>query len=102
MMDGDDGIQLLGASLLTSTPWKLNTCAVEGYAGNPVVFSCINIIANACASVKLEVHKPKANGEFEILDKHKLIDLLKHPNPPQTGKAFIREVSRAVVRYLRG
>jgi HK97 family phage portal protein len=94
---GGNGVTVIDGNWQQLSPWKLNNCAIEGYAGNPVVYSCINIIANACASVKLEVHKKNSKGDVKILSKHALLDLLANPNPTQTGKGFIREL---VTHYL--
>lgn len=94
---GGPGVFYLNGNYKLFDPWKLNNAALEGYASNPVVFSCIRMIADACASVKIEVHKTAANGEVEILSKHPLLDLMRKPNPTQTGKQFIREM---VTQYL--
>ena len=94
---GGPGVFYLNGNSKLFDPWKLNDAALEGYAGNPIVFSCIRMIADACASVKIEVHKTNANGETEIMPKHPLLELLRNPNPSQTGKQFIREM---VTHYL--
>ena len=94
---GGPGVFYLNGNYKLFDPWKLNNAALEGYAGNPIVFACIRMIADAAASVKIEVHKTKANGDTEILSKHPLLDLMKKPNPGQTGKQFIREM---VTQYL--
>lgn len=65
----------------------LDAYFTEGYAQNPVVYSCISVIAKNAASVKLEVKQ----GE-EVLTKAPLLELLRRPNPTQTGKEFLKEL----------
>jgi len=59
--------------------------AFEGYQQNVVVSSCINTIADAVASVHLEVWQ----GETE-LQAHPLLDLFAKPNPGQSYQEFMR------------
>jgi len=66
--------------------------AGEGYEQNPIVYACIARIAEACSSVKLEVHKLDSQGNKTVLNKHKVLDLLKRPNPTQTWVDFIIEL----------
>lgn len=65
--------------------------AGEGYAQNPIVYACITRIAEACSSVKLELHKSDDAGNRTVLTKHKLLDLLAQPNPTQSWGDFIQE-----------
>ncbi|MHC2315159.1 HK97 family phage portal protein [Bradyrhizobium diazoefficiens] len=66
--------------------------AGEGYEQNPIVYACISRIAEACSSVKLEVHKLDSQGNKTVLNNHKVLDLLKRPNPTQTWVDFIIEL----------
>lgn len=61
----------------------------EGYSGNPIVYSCISVIAKNAASVKLEV---KQGDGDKVLTAHPLLDLLRKPNPTQNGKEFFKEL----------
>ena len=53
--------------------------AREGFTQNPVVYRCVRMIAEAAASVPLDLFE----GSSEIED-HPLLDLLRAPNPTQT------------------
>lgn len=70
----------------------LQTFADEGYSQNPIVYACICRIAEACSSVKLEVHRYADGGDRTVLNKHKLLDLLAKPNPTQSWSDFIQEM----------
>lgn len=70
----------------------IKTYASEGYEQNPIVYACITRIAEACSSVKLEVHRMDANGNTTVLTNHKLLKLLKRPNPTQSWTDFIQEM----------
>ena len=59
--------------------------ADEGYRRNVVAYSAINKIADAVASVPWMVFR----GEQE-LTAHPIIDLLKRPNPMQSGAQYMR------------
>lgn len=66
--------------------------ATEGYAENPIVFACASIIATACASVKLEVHRTKRDGTKDVLVDHPILRLLAQPNPMQGWEEFMMEM----------
>lgn len=70
----------------------IKTYAGEGYEQNPIVYACITRIAEACSSVKLEVHRYDAKGDKTVLTTHKLLQLLKRPNPTQSWTDFIQEM----------
>ena len=63
------------------------TFAREGYAYNAIVYRCVSLIAQAAASVKLDVY----SGD-KILDAHPIMDLLARPNPTMSGH-FLSEAS---------
>lgn len=73
----------------SDAPATIAAYAREGYALNPIAFTCINVIARAAASVKLEVH----SGNKVFIDQtHDMLKLLAKPNPTQSGKGFIQEM----------
>ena len=65
--------------------------AREGFAGNPIGYRCMRMIAEAAASVPLMLFQ----GETELTD-HAFLKLLLRPNPSQTG----RELIENIVSYL--
>jgi HK97 family phage portal protein len=69
------------------TPRSYEALAREGYAGNPVVFRCVRMIAEAAAATPL---RAKAGGRVET--EHPLLDLLAAPNPHQSGAELLEAV----------
>lgn len=65
------------------------TLAREGYEQNPIVHRCVRLIADNAATVPLVLFKGTGTGR-QRLDKHPLIDLLKRPNPLQSGNVLIQ------------
>ena len=59
--------------------------ADEGYRKNVVAYQAINRIADAVASVRWTLWR----GETEIVG-HPILDLLKSPNPAQSGPQYMR------------
>lgn len=57
----------------------------EGYAKNVVAFQAINRIADAVASVRWTVWR----GETELTE-HPILNLLRDPNPMQSGPQYMR------------
>ena len=62
--------------------WK--AYAKEGYALNPSVYACIDLIATSFARVPLKVY----NDEGEELTEGPLVELLDQPNPDEGGDEF--------------
>lgn len=68
----------------------------EGYQRNVMVFSCIQKIAQACASIEWEAYNKRKGGKPTELDTSPLLDLLHKPNPLQSRQEFIE----GLVAYL--
>ncbi|MBL8691228.1 MAG: phage portal protein [Rhodospirillaceae bacterium] len=66
------------------TPRRYDRLAEEGYRKNVVAYRCVREVARACASVPWLLYK----GAQE-LDTHPLLDLLRRPNPGQSGPELI-------------
>lgn len=73
-------------------PRTLKAYADEGFSQNPVVYMCISRIAEACSSVKLEVHSFDKNGDKKVVSTSKVLELLNQPNPTQSWTDFIQEM----------
>lgn len=69
------------------TPRRYDRLAEEGYRKNVVAYRCVREVARACASVPWLLYK----GARE-LDTHPLLDLLRRPNPRQSGPELIEAV----------
>ena len=67
------------------SPRNYESFAKEAYCENVVAFQSINRVADAVASINWDVFR----GEQE-LSAHPLIDLMKRPNPQQSGKEYVR------------
>jgi HK97 family phage portal protein len=75
-----------------SLPQNIRAYAKEGYSENPIVFACASIIANAAASVKLEVYTVDSSGNKKVDVRHPILDLMSKPNPMQTWEEFAIEL----------
>ncbi len=73
------------------TPRRYDRLAEEGYRKNVVAYRCVREVARASASVPWLLYK----GSRE-LDTHPLLDLLRRPNPRQSG----RELIEAAIGHL--
>jgi HK97 family phage portal protein len=69
-----------------TTPVDFNGLTREGYAMNVIAYRSVNMIANAVASIPLQVKR----GDT-ILESHELLTLLQRPNPKAGGAAFVRD-----------
>lgn len=82
------------------TPRDYGALAREGFARNPVAYRCIRMIAEAAASVPLNVF---ADGQRAAGD-HPLQRLLNHPNTEQSGadllESFFGALQTAGNAYL--
>jgi len=61
--------------------------ASAGFARNPVVYRCVRMIAEAGARVPLSVLE-----DGTAMDRHPVLDLLKRPNPHQSGTELIESL----------
>jgi HK97 family phage portal protein len=66
------------------TPRNYASLAKEGFGGNVVGYRCVRMIAEAVASIPVEMRLGKA-----AVDEHPLASLLARPNPAQSGREFI-------------
>ena len=76
-----------GAGQPRWTPRRYDQMAEAGFRKNVIAYRCVMQIATASAAVPWLLY---ADGEE--LDRHPLLDLLRHPNPLQDGMAFFESV----------
>lgn len=69
------------------TPRNYEALSKQGYQKNVIVYRCVNLIARNLASVPLVI---KENGCH--LETHPVLDLLRQPNPHQSGIRFLETV----------
>ena len=72
---------------LANTAANYDQLAEEGYALNVVAYRCINLIANAAASVDLQLYR-RVGSDLDQIESHELLDLLARPNAAQSGYEF--------------
>jgi len=77
--------QGMGLGRVAWSPRDSATLTRTGFAGNPVGFRCVKMLAEAAASLPLVVQAGEAR-----FAKHPLIDLIARPNPAQ-GRAALLE-----------
>lgn len=70
------------------TPRRYDFLAEEGYRKNVVAWRCITEVARACSSIPWILKDADKNE----LDQHPILDLLKKPNPLQSGTQFLESV----------
>jgi len=68
------------------TPRDYAALAKEGFMRNPVAYRCVRMIAEAAASIPFTLHE-----EASEHDTHPLLDLLKEPNPVNSGTEFFED-----------
>ena len=66
------------------TPRRYDRLAEEGYRKNVVAYRCVREVARACASVPWLLYRGR-----QEMDVHPLLDLLRRPNPRQSGPELI-------------
>ena len=60
-----------------------NVRVLRGFRQNAVVYRCVQMVAEACATIPLELH----NAEQQFL-RHPLLELVRQPNPSEAGPSF--------------
>jgi len=81
---GGAAVAAVGLAPARWTPRRYDRLAEEGYRRNVVAYRCIREVSRACASVPWLLYR----GTQE-LDTHPLLDLLRRPNPRQSGLGLI-------------
>lgn len=81
-------VSTVGPGQARTTPREYGALAKEGYQINVVSFRAINIVAQGVAAIPFKLF----SGDKEI-NEHPLLDLLKRPNPKQSGAAFLRALA---------
>ncbi len=69
-------------------PRDTKAFAKEGYAGNVIVFRCVDVIAKAMASIPLVVKQ----GDAIAGPEHPLVKLLARPNPRTTKARMVHQL----------
>ena len=70
------------------TPRRFEALAEAGFRKNVIAYRCVMQVATASAAIPWLLYDSE-DGE---LDRHPLLDLLRHPNPLQDGTAFLESV----------
>ena len=87
------------------TDRNFHQLAKEGYGKNAVVYRCVDDIAMAVSSVPLKAVRDTADG-VEQVPSHPILDLMRRPNPHQSGKALVHALTSFLAldgnTYLEG
>lgn len=78
-----------------SGPWSFAQAGREAYRLNVVAYRCVSLIARSAAAVPWVLYSKTGTKRVE-LDTHPLLDLLRRPNPEQSGTALME----MLVSYL--
>jgi HK97 family phage portal protein len=70
----------------------IGTYEREGYIALALIFSCVNLIADAASAVPLRVFDERPDGSTPTLPKHGMATLMRRPNPEQSQADFIWSV----------
>lgn len=70
------------------TPRRYDALAEEGFRKNVVAWRCVTEVARAAATIPFTLYT--ASGDE--LEQHPLLDLLRQPNPMQSGPQFVETV----------
>jgi len=73
-------------------PQNYRKIVKEAYAGNAFVFRAVNLIGMGASLVKIILEEVQASGEVREIAVHPVLDLLREPNPLQSGANFTEAV----------
>lgn len=66
--------------------------AKEGYQKNPIVFSCLSMISNACSNLIMNFFIVDADGKKQEIFEHPVKNLIMNPSSSQGSIAFLRDL----------
>ena len=81
-------ISLYGPGRASWSGRNIAAFADEGFAGNPVAFRCVSMLADAVSSLPWLLY----DGAQEVKD-HPLLDLLRRPGPGCSGSCFLHRLT---------
>lgn len=75
------------------TPTDYERLAKAGYQQNPVVKSCVDLIAESTAAIRWKLFEKKSgeNAKPKEIDNHLALERIRKPNDDQSGKQFRAE-----------
>jgi len=80
-----------------NSQWKYDTYAYAGYMVNPIVYRCVNLIADSVAGIPFKLYRKTADNKDIEVERSPVLDLLKRPNPIMGQKDFYAQF----VQYLQ-
>lgn len=90
---------IMGMGKYSGMGATFDALATEGYAQNAIANACISKIANAIASVDLDVYIKDKDGNMVEKETHPLYELIEKPNNRQSRRILFRDL---VTQYLIG
>jgi len=84
-------IQPFGFADMSTRTWRYHDYITNGYKLNPVVYACLNKIADALSSIPLHLASKGNRLEPDAIPSNvqPLVDLLKRPNPHQAWSEWV-------------
>jgi HK97 family phage portal protein len=70
------------------TPRRYESVADEGFRKNVIAYRCVMMLATSASAVPWLLY----DDEGAEIDRHPLLELLRHPNPLQDGIAFLENI----------
>lgn len=81
----------LDDSSLASTSKGFSYYCNDAYSKNVIVNRCVSLIASSAASVSWLLYAKQGNAH-KVIKHHKILDLLKRPNPSYAGAEFFENI----------
>jgi HK97 family phage portal protein len=81
----------------SNSQWKYDAYAWAGYMANPIVYRCVNLIADSVAGIPFKLYRKTPDDRVIEIEQAPILDLLKKPNPWMGQKDFFAQF----VQYLQ-
>ncbi len=78
---------LYGAGAARWLERRFDVLAAEGYERNPIVYACVSKLAQAAASVDVQLYR-RRGGKLAKIETHPLLTLMEKPNAVTGGRKF--------------
>ena len=80
-----------------NSQWKYDLYAYAGYMSNPIVYRCVNLIADSVAGIPFKLYRKTSDNKDIEIEQAPILDLLQRPNPLMGQKDFYAQF----VQYLQ-
>jgi HK97 family phage portal protein len=90
--DARIGLSVRQTGQAVQSPINYESFSRQGYQKNVTVYRCVSMIAQACAGIELELYQKRAGGKPIEIENHELLNLIKNPNPIDSGYQFMESL----------